>query len=187
MQTVICAKWGTRYAPVYVNCLWSMIRRNSGRETRLICYTDDPSGIDPAVTTFPMPQIRLPQRIANWTWRKLAFWRPELEGITGDVLFLDLDSVITGSIDEFFDFAPGSTFCAIENWTQKGKRIANTSVYRFRVGAHPYIHQKSQDDPEAVLRLYSNEQIFVSRTISELAFWPAPWSISTRGCALLTS
>lgn len=183
-QTVICAKWGTRYAPVYVNHLWSMIRRNTARDTRLVCYTDDPSGIDPTVETFPMPEVCLPRPIANWTWRKLAFWRPDLAGISGDVLFVDLDSVITGSIDDFFDFAPESTFCVIENWTQRGSGIGNTSVFRFRVGAHPYLHQKMQEDPETILRLHTNEQTYISRSISEITFWPRAWCISFKHALL---
>ena len=40
--------------------------------------------------------------------------------LSGDVLFLDLDLVITGNIDRFFDYEPGK-YCVIENWTQKGK------------------------------------------------------------------
>ena len=30
-QTIVCAKWGTRYPALYVNSLWSMIRRNTTR------------------------------------------------------------------------------------------------------------------------------------------------------------
>ena len=89
-QTVICAKWGTRYPASYVNCLWSMIRRNTTRETRLVCYTDDPAGIDPAVATFPMPELRLPERVANQPWRKISLWEAVLEGVSGNVLFVDL-------------------------------------------------------------------------------------------------
>ena len=177
-QTVICTKWGTRYPATYVNCLWSMIQRHTARETRLVCYTDNPAGIDRAVTTFPMPELRLPQRVANLPWRKIALWKADLEGVSGNVLFLDLDLVITGSIDEFFDFAPASTFCVIENWTQAGSRIGNTSVYRFRVGAHPALYQKMQEKPEAVLQTFPNSQTYISRTISEMTFWPPSWCVS---------
>jgi hypothetical protein len=86
--------------------------------------------------------------------------------------------VITGSIDDFFDFAPESTFCVIENWTQLGLRIGNTSVFRFRVGAHPYLHQRMQDGPANILHSCDNEQTFISRTISEMTFWPRPWCVS---------
>lgn len=177
-QTVICTKWGTRYPAHYVNCLWSMIQRHTARETQLICYTDDPAGIDRAVLTFPMPELRLPARVANLPWRKIAFWKADLEGVSGNVLFLDLDVVITGLIDEFFDFAPASTFCVIENWPQAGSRIGNTSVYRFRVGAHPELYQRMQDDPEPVLQNFPNSQTYISRTIPEVTFWPFPWCVS---------
>ena len=175
MQTVICAKWGSRYPVHYVNRLWSMIRRNTRRQTRLVCYTDDPTGIDPAIITLPLPEVALPPRVANLPWRKVGFWAPDLGGISGDVLFMDLDVVVTGSIDEFFDYEPNSTFCVIENWTQKGSGIGNTSVYRFRVGSHPYIYENFQRDPEAILAKFPNSQTYISRTIKEKTFWPEGW------------
>ena len=87
VQTVICAKWGSRYPAAYVNCLLAMIRRNTKRDTRLVCYTDDPSGIHPDVATYPMPVVTLPTSKANHPWRKVALWQEKLEGISGDVLF----------------------------------------------------------------------------------------------------
>jgi hypothetical protein len=177
-QTIICAKWGTRYPASYVNCLWSMILRNTKRETRLVCYTDDPAGIDPEVTCYPMPLAPLPHGKANQTWRKVALWHRELEGVSGDVLFVDLDIVITGAIDDFFDFKPEATFCVIENWTQRGSRIGNTSVYRFRVGAHAYIHDALAANPEGITRRFPNSQTFISRTAKSMEFWPAAWCVS---------
>lgn len=177
-QTIICMKWGKRYPADYANRLWSMIRRNTRRPTRLVCYTDDMSGLDPAITALPLPPIRLPERISNLPWRKISLWAPTLPGIEGDVLFLDLDLVVTGSLDDFFDFQPQSTFCVIENWTQPGSGIGNTSTYRFRVGAHAYLYDKLQNEPEAVLAMHPNSQTYISRTIKEKAFWPADWCVS---------
>ena len=48
----------------------------------------------------------------------------------GDVLFLDLDLVITGDLDRFFDFKPGF-YCVIENWTQIGKILEIQVVLDF--------------------------------------------------------
>jgi len=185
-QTVICAKWGTRYPTAYVNCLWSMIRRNTARDTRLVCYTDDATGIDPQIATFPIPAIGLPRRRMKSTWRKLALWSRSLEGVSGDVLFLDLDVVITGPIDDFFDYEPNSTFCVIENWTQRGRRIGNSSVYRFRVGAHDYIYGRVCDNADEVLATFPNEQTYVSRTISSMTFWPPSWCLSFKHSLLPT-
>jgi hypothetical protein len=156
-----------------------MIQRHTARDTRLVCYTDDETGINHEIARFPIPEFGLPVRRIKSTWRKLAFWSHQLGGVSGDVLFLDLDVVITGSIDDFFDFRPDSTFCAIENWTQRGQRIANTSVYRFRVGAHDYLCNNVRANATAVLGgAFRNEQTYVSRTISEMTFWPPQWCLS---------
>lgn len=178
MQTVICAKWGTRYSPEYVNTLWSMIQRNTARPTRLICYTDDASGLHPDIVTLPIPEFGLPAKRRKSTWRKLAFWNQDLKGVSGDVLFLDLDVVITGSIDDFFDYAPDATFCVILNWTQKRQRIGNTSVFRFRVGAHSYLSEAFDTRAEQILQSFANEQTYVSRAISQITFWPPQWCLS---------
>lgn len=177
-QTVICMKWGDRYPAAYVNCLWSMIKRNTARPTRLVCYTDDANGLDAEITALPIPQFPLPARVAKKPWRKIGLWAPELPGLAGDVLFLDVDIVITGPLDAFFDYAPEATFCVIENWTQMGSGIGNTSCYRFRVGAHPYIYERMCRNPDGVLEAHHNSQTYISRTISEKTFWPVSWCVS---------
>jgi hypothetical protein len=178
MQTIVCMKWGGRYPAAYVNCLWAMIKRNTARPTRLVCYTEDAAGIDPDVTTLPLLEMPLPANLAWRPWRKIALWAPELPGVSGDVLFLDLDIVITGSLDQFFDYEPASTFCVIQNWTQMGSGIGNTSCYRFRVGAHSYIYENLRRDPSGITRAHPNSQTYISRTITEKTFWPASWCVS---------
>lgn len=176
-QTVICIKWGSRYGADFVNRLLSMIRRQSSRDTRLVCFADDRTGIDPAVTVWPLPEINIPERVAWTPWRKLSLWQTPLEDLTGDVLFLDLDVVVTGSIDVFFDYMPGH-FCVAENWTQRGQRIGNTSCYRFPVGAHAHIFDDFNRDPEAILARYRVEQQYISDVIHDMHFWPTDWCLS---------
>lgn len=175
MQTIVCMKWGTRYPADFANRLWSMIKRNTKRPTRLVCYTDDAAGLDPDITAFPLPPITLPERVSSKPWRKISLWAPALPGLEGDVLFMDLDLVVTGLVDDFFDFEPEKTFCVIENWTQMGSGIGNTSVYRFRIGSHSYLYDTLQNDPEGVLAKFPNSQTYISRTIKEKTFWPAEW------------
>lgn len=174
-QTIICMKWGSRYSADFTNKLWSMVKRNTKRSTRLVCYTDDSRGINEDIQTHPLPPIDLPPEFEWLPWRKVSLWAPSVPGIEGDVLFLDLDLVVTGSLDDFFDYKPEETFCVIENWTQIGSGIGNTSTYRFRVGSHPYIYDRLQHDPGSVLGIYPNSQTYISRTITSKAFWPRPW------------
>lgn len=177
MQTVICMKWGTRYGADYVNRLHSTLQRQTERPTRLVCFTDDTDGIDPAVQCEPIPDINLPETLRSPPWRKLAIWCDPLADIKGDALFLDLDLVITGNIDEMFDYEPGR-FVAIENWTQPGQNIANTSAFRFPVGKFTHIYTEFDRDPQRWIDQYVIEQVYISREIADMAFWPAAWCVS---------
>ncbi|PHR93188.1 MAG: hypothetical protein COA69_04345 [Robiginitomaculum sp.] len=177
MQTVICMKWGTRYGPEYVNRLNSAIQRQTERPTRLVCFTDDAEGVDAHVQIEPIPEINLPPDLINLPWRKLAMWKYPLADLSGDVLFLDLDLVITGNLDVLFDYEPGR-FCVIENWTQKGQNIGNTSAFRFPVGKYTHIFDRIQDDPKSVLDSYRIEQLYISREIEDMVFWPQDWCVS---------
>ncbi len=174
MQTILCMKWGTLYGPEYVNRLYNAIMRHTTRPTQLICFTDDVTGVDKRVICYPLPEINLPTHL-EWTpWRKLSLWQYPLVGLEGDILFLDLDLLITGNLDRFFDYKPG-TYCVIENWTQIGKNIGNTSCYRFPTGKYTIIYDKLMAAPDLVTNAHRIEQQYISATISEQYFWPRHW------------
>lgn len=177
MQTVICMKWGTRYGADFVNRLYSAIQRNTARETQLICLTDDPSGIIEPVRCEPIPDINLPDDLVVTPWRKLVLWKDKLAGLEGDVLFLDLDLVITGNLDELFDYEPGR-FCVIENWTQIGKGIGNTSCFRWNIGSQKHIFDKLETEQARILSTYRIEQVYISREVDDMVFWPRLWCAS---------
>ncbi|MEM9224287.1 MAG: hypothetical protein AAGB11_18060 [Pseudomonadota bacterium] len=178
LQTVICMKWGTAYGADYANTLYSMVARHTQRPLRFVCFTDDTNGLDPRIEPRPLPPIQLPKSHEWKAWRKIALTQPDVGGLEGDVLFLDLDVVVTGSIDDFFDHSPASSYCVIENWTQSGSGIGNTSVFRLRVGAHQEVFDTLMADPAGTVAKFPNSQTFQSRTISSHVFWPAPWCVS---------
>ena len=97
---------------------------------RLVCLTDD-AGRHPPRGRMPAPAgARARPEWERSPWRKLSVLRARARTISsGPVLFLDLDVVIVASIDCLFAH-PGE-FCIIENWTQRGRGIGNSSVYRF--------------------------------------------------------
>ena len=177
MQTIVCMKWGSRYGSSFVNRLSRSIKRHTNRKTRLICFTDDTADINLDVQCEPLPYINLPKQIANTPWRKISIWQHPLLNLEGDVLFLDLDLVITGNLDRFFDYKPG-TYCVIENWTQKGQGIGNTSCFRFPVGKYKNIYNLFQENPKKIWKEFHIEQIFLSHEIKEQVFWPEKWCVS---------
>lgn len=177
-QTVISMCWGDRYGPEYVDRLYSMVRRNTSRPLRFICFTDNEGRFAPGVETKPLPPITLPEPL-QWTpWRKMSIWQYPLDDLEGDALFLDLDVVVTGSLDDMFDYAPGCSFCVAHNWTQPDKRIGNTSIFRFRIGSHADLYERLMRDPDSVFGRYRIEQLYLSTEIDDMAFWPASWCVS---------
>ena len=174
MQTIICMKWGPRYGPNFVNRLYNSIKRHTKKPTSLYCFTDNTDGINKDVICNPLPEINIPKAIANTPWRKVSVWQYPLNKLNGDVLFLDLDLVITGNLDRFFNYKPGK-YCVIENWTQKGRNIGNTSCFRFPVGKYISIFNNFQKEPVKIWKKYHIEQIYLSDEIKDQVFWPSDW------------
>ena len=175
LQTVICLKWGERYGPEYVNRLYSMVKRNTSRPLRFICITDDASGLNSGIETRPMPEFDLPERFRYAGFRRMFLFKETLQDLTGDVLHFDVDLIITGSIDDFFDYEPDAPFMVAENWTQPGKGIGNMSVFRYRIGALTKIWDRFHPDPIAMQQKYENSQTFCSRTLGEFPMYPLEW------------
>ena len=177
MKQVVCMKWGTLYPADYVNKLYGMVRRNVSGPLRFVCLTDDATDVRDEVECMPCPTVDLPRPYNNTGWRKLVLWKPELQDMEGDWLFLDLDAIVMKSLDAFFEFEPDVSFVVMQNWTQPGKGVGNTSVFRFRVGAHPYIFDRLEPEFESIHDNYRIEQTYISRTVSEMKFWPDEWCV----------
>lgn len=171
---VVCMKWGAMYSADYVNKLFGMVSRNLKKSFKFYCLTDDESGIRSEVITKPLPDLYVPEKNRVSPWRKLSMFAKELYDIKGKTLFLDLDILIIDNIDELFDYS--KKFAIIENWTQKGQGIGNSSVYCFEFGSYPFVLDSYNENPEKAVSEYDNEQIFLSKKLgSEVEFFPASW------------
>ena len=175
---VVCMKWGTLYGPHYVNRLAWMVARHLARPHRFLCFTDDVAGLNPGVETAPLPPIELAPEHMMKPWRKIGLFNRHLADLSGPTLFLDLDLVIVSGLDAFFDFEP-EAFCIIHNWTHPGRRVGNSSVYRFEVGADSYVLDRFHAEPHQYwIDRYRNSQTFLSDSVSDLRFWPESWCVS---------
>jgi hypothetical protein len=176
MYNIICMKWGTVYGPEYVNILAAMVKRHTTLPVRFVCFTDDTRGIHPHIETKPIPEIVLGDAPLVSGWRKIASLSPGL-GLSGPTLFLDLDLVIMGNIDCFLTHAPGE-FCIIENWTQMGRNIGNSSVYRFEAGKHVDVYENFCKNYQEIYRTITNEQMYLTWEVAKkhkVVFWPDAW------------
>ncbi|MDP1051559.1 hypothetical protein, partial [Klebsiella quasipneumoniae] len=78
----------------------------------------------------------------------------------GTALFLDLDVVIVGDLTEFFD--PPGEFLIIKDWKRPWRVTGNSSVYRYRIGAHADVLAHFIAHQDEVRATYRNEQEFLS-------------------------
>jgi hypothetical protein len=180
IHTVVCLKWGTLYGSEYVNTLYSMVSRHLSMPFRLVCFTEDARDLRAEIDVQPLPDFEEPPwEYARYcsAWRKLALLQPGLAKLQGKVLFLDLDVVIVGSLEDMFRFS--DRFTMIENWYQPGRGQA--SAFCFEAGHFGDLLARYQADPIRYLRQYRTEQAFLSGELGpagRLAFFPDGWFAS---------
>ena len=177
-RIVLCMKWGTKYGPEYVNRLYGMVRRHLGGEFRFVCLTDDAQGVRSEVQCLALPTLALAPG-ADRGWPKLTTFKADLHGLRGLALFVDLDIVVVGPMDDFFEL-PGE-FLIIKDWKRPWRVTGNSSVYRFRIGAHADVLQRFIDDQAGVRKRHRNEQEYLSHALhaqGKLVYWPKGWCCS---------
>lgn len=190
---VLCLKWGNLYGPEYTNRLYRGVKANLRRPFRFVCCTDDPTGIDAGVECVPLPEN--PDVLGRpWPniFAKLCFFRPGFAELEGPTLFLDVDLLVTGPLDKFFDYRPDD-FCIIYNWIERRKRllrkvpeIGNSSCFRFNAGSEAaakvyevFLRDKNREDLWDIL--HEGSQKFQTRAMREagtISWWPDAWVAS---------
>lgn len=177
IKQIICIKWGTKYGPEYVNKLYGMVSRNITPPFRFICFTDDTNGIRPEVECQDLPVIDYPMPVGTTgQWPKSRLWSEKLGNVTGNVLFLDLDVVIVGNIDVFFDYKPNHPVVLTRNMTNPLEKLGQTSLFRFPVGALAPLQKLFSSDPQGIAEKYRYEQRFVTRNApGGVEFYPRGW------------
>lgn len=173
--TVVSMKWGKKYGADYVNRLYNMVARNTTLPFKFICYTDDSVGLLPEIQARPLPEMDLPEGPERG-WRKLSLFKKDID-LSGRILFLDLDTVIVGNIDDYFTI--DGDFILIRHWKpSKTQGIGETGVYRFEAGAHADLYENFMANIDEVKANFRHEQAYVCDALSrqnKLSFWPSEW------------
>lgn len=192
---VLCFKWGRRYPALFVNRLYLGVKANLKRPFRFVCVTDEAEGLMPGVEAVPFPEA--PE---GWTRKwpsifvKLMVFKDGFADLRGPTLFLDIDQIILGELDAFFDYEPGR-FCIIRNWIERRKQIfrkippvGNSSCFRFEAGSSGAVYEKFLEEMDTVFdqRLYRTEQAYMTHAVGleNISWWPDDYVRSfKRSCA----
>jgi hypothetical protein len=123
MLTVWSLCWGDKYPDYYVQRLKESVSDYVTLKHRFVCITDrDIDGVDciPPVVDWP-----------GW-WGKIQLFKPGFAGRQN--LFLDLDVVITGNLDNMILQYAGSALAAPNNWAASGWGGVQSSVMLWHSG-----------------------------------------------------
>ena len=118
---------------------------------------------------------------------KLTLFKDGFADLEGPTLYLDLDVLITGPLDRFFDYHPGE-FCIIRNWIEFYKRIfrkappiGNSSCFRFEAGASNAVYEffmREKENPANRHLFAKGSQKLQTRAMfhaGKVNWWPADW------------
>ena len=104
--TVACVlRSGGRYDATWAAKLNRGVARHLTIPHRFICLTD----MDREVEAEGVEVVTLPDGWPGW-WSKISLWNPQI-GLTGPVLYLDLDTVVVGSLDRIAAYPHKFTMC----------------------------------------------------------------------------
>jgi hypothetical protein len=178
-RQVLTIRWGAKYGPDYLNRLYAMVARHTSQPFTMWCLTDDAAGVRPEVRCLPLPPLGCePPVRTHGVWGKSRLWLPDFgpEGPTGPVLFMDLDVVVTGPLDGFFEVGGPDDVILARNPSTPLERLGQTSIFRFPIGKLAPLREMFLADPQGTADRYRFEQRFVTRHApGGVSFWPRGW------------
>ena len=194
---IICIKWGTKYPAYYVNRLYAGVQRHLKRPFNFYCMTEHPEDIRPEVKILPLADEPFAAAIADTlaeskrkgAFGKISLFKPGLVDNSGPILGFDLDVVITGPLDELFDFAPGK-ICMRHDWlaARRGRPDGHGSVFRFDPALHGYLYTDFATDPAGSIRNHKfSEQKYTSTVAQkhgDFEYFPGEWISSFKRDAM---
>lgn len=168
---IVCLKWGDKYPAEYVNRLYRMVSKHLTLPFVFHCLTENTQGLDEAIHVLP---LQIEPGLKGW-WYKLQLFKDDFYGLSGQVMFLDLDVVILANIDALFQYHP-EAFVIIKD-LQSGK-IYNSSVFKFRLGTQTHIWQRFLADKTRIMARMHGDQDWISECVNDAVLWPSGWVVS---------
>ena len=132
MVTVCCVLWGDKFSEDYVHNLKAAVERNTTVEHRFVCLSD---------RRIPDVQTKILRPGATGWWNKLQLFDGEIKG---RMVYLDLDTIITSSIDWLMTYK--GSFAGIEDlgvanrYQQHLKGVMQSGVMAWNSESCDWIH-----------------------------------------------
>lgn len=168
---ILCVRFGNKYNQDYVIKLRNMVSRHCSLPYKFYCLTDDPKPIN-GVRSIVKPNMGY---IKGW-WHKVHMFDPSL-GLSGRILYMDLDVIICKSIDKLC-LAHRDEFVGIRDFNRKfhpSWHRLNSSVMAWNGGTQTHIFRQFQENPKVAMRMHGDQDWIWKTSSSKLKFWPDEW------------
>lgn len=177
MITVVTFLWsdphrqrGYTFGPRHVALVQSMVKRNLTMEHEFVCVTDwveAPRHTENGIRWVP---IDWRKHVGGTCFVKLMLHRPDIAGLLGRrILYLDLDCVVTGSLNDIVARGEDAVFWRNPNWSAGGRRaFYQGSMQLFTAGGRSELWTDFDpaETPKWVNRRYGGaEQAWISERL----------------------
>jgi len=159
---VVCVYWGNKYPIEYVTRLRNMVARNMQHTNYdFYCITDEKITED----------IKTLKPTDNWGtwWQKINLFNPEIVP-EGKTLYFDIDSIITGNIDDLARMRTDMSLTIIENFSPRKSECAHNSSIILWDSGDPRItkiYEEFKKDSERVMKELHGDQCVVWRILRD--------------------
>lgn len=165
---VICVFWGDKYPIDYVVRLQNMVTRNMQHTNYdFYCITDE-------VLPDDIKALKPSDNWGTW-WQKVNLFNPEVVP-QGKTIYFDIDSVITGNIDDLAAIETNLPLTIIENFSMNKRHCAhNSSVMVWNSGDPKItkIYDEFKKDPARVMSTLHGDQCWIWRVLqNDIANFP---------------
>jgi|SaaInlV_100m_DNA_2_1039680.scaffolds.fasta_scaffold25361_3 hypothetical protein len=181
MNNVACVWIPPKYNISYVEILYNSVKRNSEKPFNFYCLTTHPQDItNPNIIPISLEVDPMFESDTKKWWYKCNLFNKH--NWEGQVLYLDLDTVVTGSLDKFFEWETDQ-FRICQDFNRHGiadYSISNSSVIGFQANAYTNIYNDFQEEKTENIRRHKGDQDWLSRVFPEdtKKWWPKEWAMS---------
>tara|TARA_B100001057_G_scaffold494387_1_gene590869 strand:- start:111 stop:851 length:741 start_codon:yes stop_codon:yes gene_type:complete len=188
MKDVAIVFAGNKFSNRHIEQKRRQLDKHCSLPTRLTVFTDDPARVtgiglrDTRAVLLPdWWDLSGPRQ--KW-WYKCAIFAGlrYVDWIDDDVLYLDLDTILTGDIAKFWDYKPGK-FCILQDFNRAfiaEYPVSNSSVMRFNPQDNTEIFEYFDQNLKDIVRRFRGDQDYLTWWFKtrESYWWPRDWAMS---------
>lgn len=152
---------GDTFNSRYVNALAGNIKKHITVPHKVVCLTDDVSGIDRSLVDVIKP---LKHNLPKW-WSKIELFNSENFG-TSRVLYLDLDTVIVDNIDDIVKL--DCNFMGIRDFFHMF--TLQTGIMMWKNGSYDHVYHNFMADGNNVMKTMHGDHEWIGKCITEYEF-----------------